>query len=213
MADVAASGPDGLIRHADGKSRCWWPGVDPLYVHYHDTDWGVPEPDGRALFEKLVLDGFQAGLSWITILRKRDNFRKAFDGFDAEKIVRYAPDKLDALMQDAGIVRNRAKIVGTVPSARVFLDIEAQQGFAAYLWNFVDGQPVQSNLTGRAGVPVQTKISEAISKDLKKRGFTFCGPTIVYAFMQACGLYNDHLTGCYRHAEVAELGRRFALPA
>jgi DNA-3-methyladenine glycosylase I len=213
MADVAASGPDGLIRHADGKSRCWWPGVDPLYVHYHDTDWGVPEPDGRALFEKLVLDGFQAGLSWITILRKRDNFRKAFDGFDAEKIVRYAPDKLDALMQDAGIVRNRAKIVGTVPSARVFLDIEEKQGFATYLWNFVDGRPVQSKLTGRAGVPVQTKISEAISKDLKKRGFTFCGPTIVYAFMQACGLYNDHLTGCYRHAEVAELGRRFALPA
>lgn len=209
MTDVAAAGPDGLIRHPDGKARCWWPGVDPLYVHYHDTDWGVPEADGRALFEKLVLDGFQAGLSWITILRKRENFRRAFDRFDADKIVRYDRMKLDALMQDAGIVRNRAKIEGIVASARVYLEIEAREGFAHYLWKHVDGRPVQSNLAGRAGVPTQTKISEAVSKDLKKRGFTFCGPTIVYAFMQACGLYNDHLTGCFRHAEVAELGRRF----
>jgi DNA-3-methyladenine glycosylase I len=201
-----------LITHGDGKSRCWWPGVDPLYVHYHDTDWGVPEPDGRALFEKLVLDGFQAGLSWITILRKRENFRRAFDGFDAQKMVRYSPDKLHELMLDAGIVRNRAKIEGVVPSARVFLEIEEKEGFAAYLWKHVDGRPVQTNLASRAGVPAETPVSQAISKDLKKRGFTFCGPTIVYAFMQACGLVNDHLTGCYRHAEVAELGRTFALP-
>jgi DNA-3-methyladenine glycosylase I len=199
------SEPASLITHADGKTRCWWPGVDPLYVAYHDTDWGVPETDDRALFEKLVLDGFQAGLSWITILRKRDNFRRAFDGFDAEKIVRYTPEKIEALMGDAGIVRNRAKIAGTVPSARVFLDLQEEGGFAHYLWSFVDGRPVQSNLVSRSAAPAETKVSQAISKDLKARGFTFCGPTIVYAFMQACGLVNDHLTGCFRHAEVAEL--------
>jgi DNA-3-methyladenine glycosylase I len=199
--------PD-LITHDDGKTRCWWPAVDPLYVTYHDTDWGVPETDSRALFEKLVLDGFQAGLSWITILRKRENFRKAFDGFNAEVIVRYTPEKLEALMQDTGIVRNRAKIVGTVPSARVYLDIEARQGFANYLWGFVDGRPLQPNLKSRSGVPTETKISQAISKDLKARGFTFCGPTIVYAFMQAVGMTNDHLTGCFRHPQVTELGRR-----
>ncbi len=197
--------PASLITHTDGRTRCWWPGVDPLYVTYHDTDWGVPETDDRALFEKLVLDGFQAGLSWITILRKRDNFRRAFDGFDAGKSVRYTPEKIEALMQDAGIVRNRAKIVGTLPSARAFLDLQEKGGFAHYLWNFVDGRPVQSDLTSRLAVPAENKVSQAISKDLKARGFTFCGPTIVYAFMQACGLVNDHLTGCFRHAEVAEL--------
>ncbi len=204
--------PDSLITHPDGKTRCWWPGVDPLYVSYHDTDWGVPETDDRALFEKLVLDGFQAGLSWITILRKRENFRKAFDGFDAQAMVRYSPEKLAALMQDAGIVRNRAKIAGVVPSARVFLDIQEKEGFANYLWKFVDGCPVQNNLRSRADVQAETRVSQAISKDLKARGFTFCGPTIVYAFLQACGLVNDHLTGCYRHAEVAELGRKVVVP-
>jgi DNA-3-methyladenine glycosylase I len=211
MGASAAAGPDGLIRHDDGKDRCWWPGVDPLYVAYHDTDWGVPEGDSRALFEKLVLDGFQAGLSWITILRKRENFRRAFDGFDAERIVRYGPEKLDALMADPGIVRNRAKVHGIVHSARVYLDIEEKEGFAHYLWKHVDGRPVQSDLTRRSAVPTQTRISETISKDLKKRGFTFCGPTIVYAFMQACGFYNDHLVGCFRHPEVAELGEAFRL--
>jgi DNA-3-methyladenine glycosylase I len=200
-----------LILHPDGKSRCWWPGVDPLYVNYHDTDWGVPETNSRALFEKLVLDGFQAGLSWITILRKRENFRRAFDGFDPQIMVRYAPEKLHGLMQDEGIVRNRAKIAGVVPSARVMLEIEEKQGFAQYLWGFVDGAPLQPNLTGRKGAPTQTPISEAISKDLKKRGFTFCGPTIVYAFMQAVGMTNDHLTGCFRHAEVAEMGGSVSL--
>jgi DNA-3-methyladenine glycosylase I len=204
--------PQSLITHPDGKTRCWWPGVDPLYVAYHDNDWGVPETDDRALFEKLVLDGFQAGLSWITILRKRDNFRKAFDGFDAQAMVRYSPEKLAALMQDAGIVRNRAKIAGVVPSARVFLEIQEKEGFANYLWKFVDGRPVQNNLTSRAGVQAETKVSQAISKDLKVRGFTFCGPTIVYAFLQACGLVNDHLVGCYRHAEVAELGTKIVMP-
>ena len=206
------SAPESLITHPDGKTRCWWPGVDPLYVAYHDTDWGVPEPDGRALFEKLVLDGFQAGLSWITILRKRENFRKAFDGFEAQEMVRYSPEKLAALMQDAGIVRNRAKIAGVVPSAKVFLAIQEKEGFANYLWKFVDGRPVQNNLRSRSDVQAETKVSQAISKDLKARGFTFCGPTIVYAFLQACGLVNDHLTGCYRHAEVAELGAKIEMP-
>jgi DNA-3-methyladenine glycosylase I len=204
--------PQSLITHPDGKTRCWWPGVDPLYVAYHDTDWGVPETDDRALFEKLVLDGFQAGLSWITILRKRENFRKAFDGFDAGKMVRYSSEKLESLMLDAGIVRNRAKIAGVVPSARVFLEIQEKEGFANYLWNFVDGRPVQNNLRSRADVQAETKVSQAISKDLKSRGFTFCGPTIVYAFLQACGLVNDHLVGCYRHAEVAELGTKIVMP-
>jgi DNA-3-methyladenine glycosylase I len=199
--------PEGLILHDDGKLRCWWPGVDPLYVAYHDTDWGVPETDGRALFEKLVLDGFQAGLSWITILRKRENFRRALDGFDAHRIVRYDEAKRAALMRDEGIIRNRAKIEGLIPSARVYLDIEAKEGFSTYLWKHVDGRPIQSNLKSRSEVPAATKVSETISKDLKKRGFTFCGPTIVYAFMQACGLMNDHLVGCHRHEEVAALGR------
>jgi DNA-3-methyladenine glycosylase I len=212
MPDDTPAGRPSLIMHADGKARCWWPGVDPLYVLYHDTDWGVPETDSRALFEKLVLDGFQAGLSWITILRKRDNFRKAFDGFEAQKIVRYTPKKLASLMQDEGIVRNRAKIEGIVRSARVFLDIEQKEGFAAYLWKHVDGRPVQSNLRSRAEIVAENKVSQTISKDLKKRGFTFCGPTIVYAFMQACGFYNDHLVGCFRHQEVAELGRNLAGP-
>ncbi len=199
--------PISLIDHPDGRTRCWWPGTDPLYVQYHDTDWGVPETDSRALFEKLVLDGFQAGLSWITILRKRENFRKAFDGFNAQSMVNYTPEKLANLMQDAGIVRNRAKIQGIIPSARVFLEIEAKEGFANYLWKHVDGKPIQNNLTSRVEAQAETKISQMISKDLKSRGFTFCGPTIVYAFMQACGLVNDHLVGCYRHAEVAEMAR------
>jgi DNA-3-methyladenine glycosylase I len=203
--------PISLIEHPDGKTRCWWPGTDPLYVHYHDTDWGVPETDSRALFEKLVLDGFQAGLSWITILRKRENFRKAFDGFDARTMARYTPEKLASLMLDEGIVRNRAKIQGVVPSARVFLEIEEKEGFANYLWKHVDGKPIQTNLKSRADAQSETSISQMISKDLKSRGFTFCGPTIVYAFMQACGLVNDHLVGCYRHAEVAEMARSVAV--
>jgi DNA-3-methyladenine glycosylase I len=203
--------PVSLIDHPDGKTRCWWPGTDPLYVQYHDTDWGVPETDSRALFEKLVLDGFQAGLSWITILRKRENFRKALDGFDAKTMVNYSPEKLASLMQDEGIVRNRAKIQGLVPSARVFLEIEEKEGFANYLWKHVDGKPVQNNLRSRADVQAETKVSQMISKDLKSRGFTFCGPTIVYAFMQACGLVNDHLVGCYRHAEVADMAKTVTL--
>ena len=191
------------ILHDDGRHRCPWPGVDPLYVAYHDEEWGVPERDSRALFEKLLLDGFQAGLSWITILRKREAFRAAFDGFDAERIARYDAAKLAALMNDAGIVRNRAKIEASVISARTYLDIEAREGFANYLWGFVDGRPIVNNLTDLTQVQAETELSRKISRDLKARGFKFCGPTIVYAFMQATGMVNDHLVSCFRHAELS----------
>jgi DNA-3-methyladenine glycosylase I len=198
----------GVIEHPDGKIRCPWPGVDPLYVAYHDQDWGVPEYDDRALFEKLVLDGFQAGLSWITILRKRDHFRTVFDGFDAEKIVRYTPEKIGALLNDAGIIRHRGKIEGTVKSARVFLEIQEKQGFSTYLWNFCDGRVINNHPLTMADIPTESEISRRLSKELKARGFAFCGPTIVYAFMQAVGMVNDHLVGCFRHDEVKTLERR-----
>lgn len=194
------------ILHADGLVRCPWPGHDRLYVAYHDEEWGVPERDSRALFEKLILDGFQAGLSWITILRKRDAFRKAFDNFEPEKIARYRPAKIERLMQDTGIVRNRAKIESTVKSARAWLEIEADKGFSNYLWDFVDGSPIQNRrLAHMKNVPTESDISRAISKDLKARGFNFCGPTIVYAFMQAVGMVNDHLDTCFRQHECAQL--------
>jgi len=197
-----------LILHADGKLRCPWPGTDPLYVAYHDTDWGVPELDDRALFEKLLLDGFQAGLSWITILRKRDNFRAAFAGFDAETMARWEPAKLEALMADPGIVRNRAKIEASVRSARAYLAIAERGGFSRFLWDFVDGRPIQNRFASPREVPGETDISRRMSKALRAEGFNFVGPTIVYAFMQAVGMVNDHLVGCFRHDECAELGRK-----
>jgi DNA-3-methyladenine glycosylase I len=197
------------VKHADGRKRCPWCGTDPLYVAYHDAEWGVPERDDRALFEKLLLDGFQAGLSWITILRKRDNFRRAFDDFRPESIARYDKRKLASLMQDAGIVRNRMKIDGAVLSARAYLDIaEKGPGFSEYLWGFVDGEPIDGRRKTIKQIPAETELSRKISKDLKARGFKFCGPTIVYAFMQAVGMVNDHLTSCHRHAAVAERRRR-----
>lgn len=187
-------------------TRCPWPGTDPLYVAYHDEEWGVPEYEDRALYEKLVLDGFQAGLSWITILRKRDAFRKAFDGFAPEKIARYNTKKVEALMGDAGIVRNRLKIEGAIRSAQVWLDMmETGPGFSAFLWDFVDGKPVVNRFKTMRDVPAETPLSRAMSKELKARGFKFCGPTIVYAFMQATGLVNDHLTSCHRHKVCAAL--------
>ncbi len=192
------------VVHADGVRRCGWCGSDPVYVAYHDAEWGVPEYDGRALFEKLMLDGFQAGLSWITILRKRDNFRRAFDGFEPETMARYDKRKLAALMQDAGIVRNRAKIEASVSNAQAYLAIP---DFSAYLWDFIDGEPVQNRYLSLTQVLAATPIAETISKDLKQRGFGFCGPTIVYAFMQACGLVNDHLVDCHRHHAVKSLAR------
>ena len=197
------------IKHADGVVRCPWCGSDPLYVAYHDTEWGVPERDDRALYEKLILDGFQAGLSWITILRKRDNFRRAFDGFKPEKIARYDARKKASLMKDAGIVRNKMKIDGAVASARAWLDImENGPGFSAYLWDFVEGEPIDGKRKTIRQIPAANEMSLTISKDLKARGFKFCGPTIVYAFMQAVGMVNDHLVTCHRHAAVGKPKRR-----
>jgi len=195
------------LAHPDGLRRCPWPKVDPLYVAYHDEEWGVPEFDDRALFEKLILDGFQAGLSWITILRKRENFRRAFDGFTPDTIARYNDRKIAALMNDAGIVRNRAKIEGAVRSARGYLEIMEQgPGFSALLWDFVDGRPKVNRFRSVAQVPAESKISQQISKELIARGFKFVGPTIVYAFMQATGMVNDHLVTCHRHAQCRALG-------
>ena len=193
------------VKHDDGICRCGWCGTDPLYVAYHDTEWGVPEYDSQALFEKLLLDGFQAGLSWITILRKRDNFRAAFDGFDPAKMARYTTKKQERLMQDTGIVRNRLKIEASVSNAQAYLAIP---DFSAYLWNFLDGQVVTNHRRSLKDVPGKTPLAEKISKDLQKRGFRFVGPTIVYAFMQACGLVNDHLVTCHRHQAVADAARR-----
>jgi DNA-3-methyladenine glycosylase I len=193
------------IVHADGKKRCVWCGVDPVYVAYHDKEWGVPEYDDRALFEKLILDGFQAGLSWITILRKRDNFRRAFDNFKPEKIARYDAKKLASLMKDEGIIRNKMKIHGARQSARAWLEIQEKgPGFSKLLWDFVDGKPKINRIPTHKRVPAETKISLAMSKELKTRGFNFCGPTIIYAFMQATGMVNDHLTTCYRHKELSK---------
>jgi len=193
--------------HPDDLQRCPWPRQDPLYVAYHDEEWGVPEFDDRALYEKLMLDGFQAGLSWITILRKRENFRKAFDDFEPAKIARYNAKKVHALMNDVGIVRNRAKIAGAVLSARAYLDVvDKGPGFSALLWGFLDGRPKQNRFRSVSQVPAETELSKQISKELVGRGFKFVGPTIVYAFMQATGMVNDHLLACYRHAQCARLG-------
>jgi DNA-3-methyladenine glycosylase I len=196
------------LSRSDGLARCPWPKDDPLYLAYHDQEWGVPEFEDRALYEKLVLDGFQAGLSWITILRKRDNFRRAFAGFDPAKVARFTPKKIETLMQDAGIVRNRAKIEGAVLSARAWLDVmETGPGFSTLIWDFVDGRPKVNRFRSSKEVPAATDESRAMSKELSQRGFKFCGPTIVYAFMQAVGMVNDHLVDCHRHAVCAKLGK------
>jgi DNA-3-methyladenine glycosylase I len=197
----------GSLEAQDRLARCPWPKGDPIYVAYHDEEWGVPEFDDQALYEKLILDGFQAGLSWITILRKRENFRRAFDGFQPELIARYGPKKVAALMADAGIVRNRAKIEGAVLSARAYLDLmERGPGFSARLWDFLDGRPKTNRFRSVSQIPAQTELSQQISKELTRLGFKFVGPTIVYAFMQAVGMVNDHLVKCYRHAACRELG-------
>ena len=188
--------------YPDSLARCPWVSQDPLYIDYHDREWGVPVQDDRALFEKLVLDGFQAGLSWIIILRKRDNFRRAFDGFDPAKIARYAPRRVERLMQDAGIVRNRSKIEGAILSARAWLQImENERGFAKLLWGFVGGRPLINHWRSIRQVPAETDVSRTMSKALVERGFKFVGPTIVYAFMQAVGMVNDHLVTCHRHPD------------
>lgn len=188
------------------RKRCAWAGTDPLYVAYHDEEWGVPLHDDRALFEFLVLEGAQAGLSWITILRKRDAYRRAFDRFDPRKVARYNERKIAALLADAGIVRNRAKVASAVKNARAFLEVQAEFGsFDAYQWRFVGGRSLQNRRRAIGDVPARTAESDAMSKDLKSRGFTFVGSTIVYAHMQACGMVNDHLVDCFRYREVARL--------
>ena len=188
------------------KTRCWWPGEDPLYVAYHDKEWGVPEYDARALYEKLVLDGFQAGLAWITILRKRENFRKAFHGFDPEKVARYGKRDFERLMKNEGIIRSNAKIKAAIKGAQLFLDIEEKEpgGFRDFIWKHVDGKPVINRFKTMKQIPPKTKMSEALSKDLKQRGFNFVGPVIVYAFAQAVGMVNDHVVTCFRHNAVGE---------
>lgn len=187
--------------------RCGWAGPEDIYITYHDTEWGVPEWDSRALWEKLILDGFQAGLSWITILKKRDNFRNAFAGFDPETIAGWGEADVARCLGDPGIIRHRGKIEATIGNARAWIAIEERQGFDRFLWDYVDGAPIQNTWASMAEVPAHTPLSERVSKDLKKAGFRFCGPTIVYAFMQACGLVNDHLVTCHRHAAVRDLER------
>jgi DNA-3-methyladenine glycosylase I len=194
-------------RVASKKTRCWWCGEDPLYVAYHDTEWGVPVHDERTLFEFLVLEGAQAGLSWITILRKRDAYRKAFGNFDVEKVARYDARKVESLLQNPGIVRNRLKVESAVKNAKAFIAVqEAFGSFDAYQWRFVDGKPIQNLWRGRKDIPARTAISDAFSKDLKKRGFSFVGSTIVYAHMQAVGMVNDHLVDCFRHRQLKRRG-------
>ena len=189
-------------------NRCGWRGMagDPLYEAYHDTEWGVPEYDSRALWEKLVLDGFQAGLAWITILRKREAFRAAFEGFDPEKVARYGEADRARLMADAGIVRSNGKIDAAISGARIFLDMRDRgEDFSAFLWAFTDGKPIQNRFTAMDDVPGQTQVAVDMSKALKAKGFKFVGPVIVYAFMQATGLVNDHLVHCPCHERIRRL--------
>ncbi|TMM55489.1 DNA-3-methyladenine glycosylase I [Sulfitobacter sabulilitoris] len=187
--------------------RCDWAGPEQIYLDYHDTDWGVPEYDSRALWEKLILDGFQAGLSWITILKKRENFRAAFAGFEPDVIATWDAPEVDRLLGDPGIIRHRGKIEAAIGNARVWQEIEAREGFDRFLWKYVDGVPLQNRWTSQSQVPTQTSLSVRLSKDLKREGFRFCGPTIVYAFMEAVGMVNDHLVTCHRHAPCAALAQ------
>ncbi|HUW25738.1 MAG TPA: DNA-3-methyladenine glycosylase I [Gallionella sp.] len=185
------------------KTRCGWCGDDPLYCRYHDSEWGVPLHDDQALFEFLILEGTQAGLSWITILRKRENYRNAFDNFDAACIARYGASKIESLLQDPGIVRNRLKVQATVTNAQKFLDVQNEFGsFDAFIWRFVDGRPRHNAWCSLAEVPSNTAESESMSKELKQRGFKFVGSTICYALMQATGMVNDHTTDCFRYKEL-----------
>ncbi|MGF1463557.1 MAG: DNA-3-methyladenine glycosylase I [Maricaulaceae bacterium] len=191
-----------MIRRCD-----WVPPDDALYCAYHDEEWGVPERDSRALYEKLVLDGMQAGLAWITILRKRDTIRAAFDGFDPVTVAAYGEAETARILNDPGVIRSKSKTAAAIGNARAFLELEAKNGsFSDYLWGFVDGRPIQNAWASIKDAPTQTPISQALSKDLKKRGFKFCGPVIVYAFMQAMGMVNDHIVSCHRYESVRALG-------
>ncbi len=182
--------------------RCGWVGSEELYEKYHDEEWGVPQYDGRALWEQITLESFQSGLSWITILRKREGFRAAFAGFDPDVVATWGEDDIERLLQDEGIVRHRGKISATINNAKVWQKIEAREGFAKFIWSYVDGTPLQPERATLADVPGSTDLSTRLSKDLKKEGFKFCGPTTVYAFMQASGMVNDHVVTCPSHAAV-----------
>lgn len=187
------------------NNRCPWCGTDPLYVAYHDTEWGVPVYDDDTLFEFLVLESFQAGLSWLTILRKRENFRRALDQFDYQKIAQYSDNKLDQLINDPSIIRNRLKIKATVTNARAFIQVQQEFGsFSKYIWGFVEGVPIQNHPKSLQEIPATTPVSDQISKDLKNRGFKFMGSTVVYAHMQATGMVNDHLTSCFRYSTLSQ---------
>lgn len=193
----------------DGVIRCQWAGSDPLYIAYHDREWGVPVHDDRTLFEFLILEGAQAGLSWSTILKKRDNYRRAFDKFDPATVAGYDEAKVEALLADPGIVRNRLKVSAAVRNAKSYLKIQDEFGsFDAYIWAFVGGSPIQNAWEDLTHVPAETAESRALSKDLQKRGFTFVGPTIIYAYMQAVGLVNDHVVSCFRHSECRDMAAR-----
>ena len=190
-------------------NRCEWAGTEELYIAYHDLEWGVPLHDDRRLFEMLILEGAQAGLSWSTILKKRENYRAAFDGFDPQKIAAYTEADLERLLKNPGIVRNRLKVQSAVKNARGVLEIQEQFGsFDAFLWGYVDGQPIQNAWRQLGEIPAKTELSDRLSKDLKKRGFSFVGSTICYAFMQAVGMVNDHVLDCFRYGEVRQMGKR-----
>lgn len=200
-----------IVRFADGMPRCGWLSDDPLYIDYHDREWGVPVHDDRALFELLILEGCQAGLSWITVLRKRESYREAYDGFDAAKIARYTQARQAKLMQNEGIVRNRAKVAASVQNAQAFLRIVAREGaFAPWIWQFVGGKPQRRGPKSLKEIPGKTAESEAMSKALRKEGFNFVGPTICYAFMQATGMVDDHVAGCHCHGRRPAAGPRAA---
>lgn len=196
------------------SNRCPWPGIeDPIYAKYHDEEWGVPHADDRRLFEKLILEGFQAGLSWLTILKKRDNFRSAFDGFDPERIARYGEKELSRLMSNKGIIRNRLKIEASVTNARAFLKLREAGSFASFIWRVADGKPVLNRHSEFKNIPAETELSAKLAKELKKAGFKFVGPTTVYAYMQSIGMVNDHLTSCPRHNPCQKLQAAFIPPA
>lgn len=185
------------------KTRCDWPKKDPLYLNYHDKEWGVPVYDDAKLFEFLILETFQAGLSWITVLKKRENFRKAFDNFDYQKIANYGDQKFDELIENAGIIRNKLKIKATISNAIAFMEVQKEFGsFSKYIWAFVNGKPIVNQWKNMSEIPATTEISDRLAKDLKKRGFKFVGSTVIYAHMQATGMVNDHIISCFRHTEV-----------
>ncbi len=185
------------------KKRCFWVSDDPLYIEYHDQEWGVPTFDDTELFEFLILETFQAGLSWITILKKRENFRKAFDNFDYKKIANYSEEKYEELLQDAGIIRNKLKIKSAITNAKLFMEVQQEFGsFSKFFWNYTNGKPIVNVFDKREDVPATTELSDKISKDLKKKGFKFVGSTVIYAYMQSMGMVNDHTTDCFRYKEV-----------